>query len=856
MGALQRWLGRRRESGFLSGVLIPVYVTLAALAVAAAVGCALWKQLEPGANGDCSLHVGAALAGSAEVFSSEVAPGCRGLDLDEARATIVADFAFVALYAVGGSLALWWLWPRAWRTARLRRRRGLAFLPLAAGAFDLLENVFVLAGLEDGLALRDLPARAAAVAGWWKWMLVVSSALVTIGCICAAAGNRRIPATAGSRAAVAAPPPVRDEVGICLSGGGIRGAGFALGALRALDRRGLLRGARWLAAASGGAYAAGAWYVGRGTSPEAASVRPQPREGFDGLLDSSHPPSLFEYLRSQRRYLSTGRGGASATIVTGAALVAVNLLVLAAVVCLVAWPLGRLAATWAVQPGLRTFEYAQVSEQSLAVPVRLWLPGGAGVALAAVAWLVSLTLWDPARTRVLRLGGFFAAGGVVLVALLVGLPVAVTEIPKAWEALHPNPLWGAGLAMVAGIVGVAAAAGRLVVRPRSVWAGRIGGALLVLVALLLALRVAADAAYGDGWFRWSPGAYAVALAAFSVLYLVANAQSWSAFRLYYLRLRSTFATTQKPSHKARGAPGRAGVYPLSLEAEAPWHAYRGRTGPELVVCAAARRGRDAVPVTFSPSAVSIGLDEAAPEAYFTRLPRFGRWGPRLDSVSAATALSGAALTTARGAPSSFLAALNVRLGAWLPNPLYGDGPPRKPRLAYLLKEIAGRFEPDDPYLYVTDAGLWDGLGLVELVRRRPQWIVCVDAGDPGDFGVLERAIARARAECGAEILIDVEPLRRREGRLPQTSVTTGVIRYHTCGGTGRDACPAGLLFYGKAQVAADSRLNALSFSLKEGVARRSRGFGWFLPEDEFVNLVRLGEGVGRGLALEYERRRW
>ena len=53
--------------------------------------------------------------------------------------------------------------------------------------------------------------------------------------------------------------PDPDAVGICCSGGGIRSAAFNLGALQAPEKRGVLRGARYLSAVSGEAYIAAAF---------------------------------------------------------------------------------------------------------------------------------------------------------------------------------------------------------------------------------------------------------------------------------------------------------------------------------------------------------------------------------------------------------------------------------------------------------------------------------------------------------------------------------------------------------------------------------------------------------------------
>ena len=865
MGALQRWLERRREGGILVGFVVPVYVTLAALAVSVVVACVLWKGLAPGASGGCSLHLGAALSGSAEVFETSIAPGCRELTLDEARKTISWDLPFLAIYAVAGTWLLWWLWPRAWRIRRPRERRWIAGVFVVAAVFDAIEDVFVLVALQEGPSLSEAGARAAAVAGWWKWMLVAGGTALTLAALCAALAHRRIPQPVVSR-----PPPaggpVGEDVGICLSGGGIRSASFALGALRALDRRRILRRARWIAAVSGGAYAAGAWSIGRGGAASAATVRPPPENDVDRLLEPPGEPDLYAYLRKHRRYLSTGRGGAAATFVTGTFLVAFNVLVLTALVCLIAWPVGRLVATWPVQPELTGFAYGAVGSQSLDVPARLWLPGAAGVAAAAAALLVSLVLWDPARSRVLAAAAFFAGGGIVLLAFLVGVPVAMTEMPKVWEEIGPNPLAGAGFASGAAAVVLVAVAVRVVAKPFASRAARLGGLLLGLPAFLLAGRVATDAAYGEAWFSWSDEGYALVAAAFAVFYLVADPQSWSLFRVYFLRLRSTFATSQSRAERARHAPAYAGVYPLSLADEPPWPAYGGRPGPKLLVCAAARTndpstaGVPAESFTFSDEAVSMGDVAARPADYVRCLQ-----APYLGSVSASVALSGTAFTSAMarqspGSTNALLTALNVRLGAWMPNPRYarpaGDGPLKKPRLSYLLKELFGVYDPDDPYVYVTDGGHWESLGLVELIRRRTRWIFCLDAsGDrPDSFATLEEAVVMARVVCGAEIDVDPEPLRRGpDGRLPKTAVRTGVIRYHTCGGAGPDDCPTGLLFYGKAMLAADSPIHSLSFSLRDRIYPRYPTYDRFLSEDEFTNLVRLGEWIGRGLALEFER---
>ena len=130
---------------------------------------------------------------------------------------------------------------------------------------------------------------------------------------------------------------------------------------------------------------------------------------------------------------------------------------------------------------------------------------------------------------------------------------------------------------------------------------------------------------------------------------------------------------------------------------------------------------------------------------------------------------GAAVAPAMGkmtrAPLRFLLALaNVRLGVWVPNPTRVQagasyrGLHRRPGLSYLAREMAGSSPGRSRYVYVSDGGHFDNLGLVELLARRCDWIFTIDAsGDAIDtFGTLGCALAIAEAELG--ITVDISPV--------------------------------------------------------------------------------------------------
>lgn len=172
---------------------------------------------------------------------------------------------------------------------------------------------------------------------------------------------------------------------------------------------------------------------------------------------------------------------------------------------------------------------------------------------------------------------------------------------------------------------------------------------------------------------------------------------------------------------------------------------------------------------------SLGVPERGLAAKAKAAWNSGARNRRRDlTLPAAVAMSGAAISPSMGKMTkkslTFLMALaNVRLGVWVPNPRWvaeGDETkslPRRyvrPRPIYLVKELFGRNRISDRYLYVTDGGHYENLGLVELLRRGCTEVYCLDATGIGKGGVefeaLGEAIALARSELGVEIEFDSE----------------------------------------------------------------------------------------------------
>lgn len=830
-----------------------------------------------------SFHTTIALGGRTEA-NRILAAECSALKPGSVNATLAADLVLALLY--GGALfsAITRWWRIAGRTQLFQRLYVIRFVPLAAMALDLLENLTMWLGIRfgsNGAPRASWILWATVPISWWKLAFVSVALVATAVALAGAIGNSRtLPTASDPDPETLNPEQPASGSGICLSGGGIRAASFALGGLQGLDESGVFRGARFLSAVSGGAFTAAAWRIARRKSTENAIPTPQPN--YDGILERARAmPRLFDFIRENRRYVSAGQGGLTFAVVAVASLLAFQLAILWLSLYVVSWPIGRFASSEFVLPQLKGCPVdaacaAQV-ERTLLLPVVVTL------GLAALALGVSLGYRDRLHSRWFRIAMAFGLASAVSFIFLIGIPTAIAKGPAAFRDLSER-LGGDSSASGAGWLGVLASLGiggaliRMLFRPLSKTAHRLGGVFLVIILLLIGGWIAAHSAYQRG-FMAQALPYFVAVGAFLLAGLM-NQRHWSLHMLFLPRLRSTFATKQHPSVKPFG------VERLPRPEEGTWSEYSEGTLdpplPELLICAAAQRlgrvgtGVPAVSFVFSPKQVTLTDVNTEPDGrltfsrYSCSTELYARTTARhLVTPSAAVAMSGAAFTSAMGrhglgTTNALLAALNLRLGVWMPNPRYVPKDPQKvrkfkvPRLNYLAKELLGQYDLTDPYLYVTDGGHWENLGLVELIRRRCKWIFCVDAsGDkPGEFGTLHEAITLARVECNATVDIHLDRLTpERTAQLPRDCVAIGVIRYHDgpdhtpdwpCNPKG---CPAGVLVYAKSIVTPWAPLAIQAYALQDPRFPGYSTLDQFLSEAQFDRLVALGYSAAKRAAL-------
>jgi hypothetical protein len=156
-------------------------------------------------------------------------------------------------------------------------------------------------------------------------------------------------------------------------------------------------------------------------------------------------------------------------------------------------------------------------------------------------------------------------------------------------------------------------------------------------------------------------------------------------------------------------------------------------------------------------------------------------------LGGAMSVSGAAVSPNMGYHSSpavtaLLTVFNMRLGAWFANPsptwLQSLGYKNNPPVWYFISELLGLTDATSSYVYVSDGGHFENMGVYELVRRRCRYIVAIDSGaDPAFLREnLGHLVRKVRIDLGIRIEIDTDDTRPIDG-FCKTHVAVGRIHY-------------------------------------------------------------------------------
>jgi len=237
---------------------------------------------------------------------------------------------------------------------------------------------------------------------------------------------------------------------------------------------------------------------------------------------------------------------------------------------------------------------------------------------------------------------------------------------------------------------------------------------------------------------------------------------------------------------------------------------------------------------------------------------YGNGGIHISTVAA---ISGAAVSPNAGyhtsKPMAFLLTMfNVRLGWWLPNPRRSflafdpKGQPATGTKAYphpvfapnqLLSELLGQIGDDRKFVYLTDGGHFDNMGLYEMVRRRCYEIVICDAEqDAGPvFEGIGMAIRKCRIDFGVEIELDLNKLATDAAtKVSKVHWILGSIKYPETG----DA-KAGTILYIKSSITGNEAADVYNYRLQHAPFPQDSTLDQWFSESQFESYRRLGQQV-------------
>lgn len=253
-----------------------------------------------------------------------------------------------------------------------------------------------------------------------------------------------------------------------------------------------------------------------------------------------------------------------------------------------------------------------------------------------------------------------------------------------------------------------------------------------------------------------------------------------------------------------------------------------------------------------------GQEKLAPNGYRpTECYAYPNGGVTVGTVMA---ISGAAASPNMGYHSSpavtfLMTVFNVRLGWWMGNPRhrktwFKSSP--KASLLYLIFELLGFTNDKRGYVYLSDGGHFENLGIYELIRRQCRLIIACDAGQDAQshFDDLGSAIQKCRTDFGVEIAeMDLKSLFQGPdkvhctghyaiGKIVYTDKSEGTLLYVKPSLTGR----------------AEESVDIMNYQLRHELFPHEPTSDQWFGESQFESYRKLGYIIGRHLFEEDETR--
>jgi hypothetical protein len=361
------------------------------------------------------------------------------------------------------------------------------------------------------------------------------------------------------------------------------------------------------------------------------------------------------------------------------------------------------------------------------------------------------------------------------------------------------------------------------------------------------------------------------LLAFVILGIIAfsyQANAYSLHQFYKDRLSKAFLF--KP-----GIAGVSGLQPLpnfklsKIETNCtPYHIVNAALNVQGSR-EANRRGRNADFFTFTRHFVGSDLTHFAVTDDNDVTMGMETIDPRLD-VGSGMAVSGAAVSANMGSDtvrwlSPTLALLNIRLGYWLRNPRDLGSQEKLFQPKELLNAIRGKFylllemlnllDEERTFIYLSDGGHIENLGIYQLLKRGCRLIIAVDAeADPElSCSSLLKLERYARIDLGVRIILPWEQIRERyhetsEEIYPHTPKEAVRHRGPHCA-IGRilyEDGSYGILLYFKSSMSGDEKDYLIDYKKRYPDFPHENTSDQFFTEEQFEVYRALGYHVVEG----------
>jgi hypothetical protein len=142
----------------------------------------------------------------------------------------------------------------------------------------------------------------------------------------------------------------------------------------------------------------------------------------------------------------------------------------------------------------------------------------------------------------------------------------------------------------------------------------------------------------------------------------------------------------------------------------------------------------------------------------------------------------------------------------------------------MVKEALGQTSDESEYVYLSDGGHFENLGLYEMVRRRCRYIVVLDGGCDRDLHYDDLGNALRKIRIDLKIPIDFDTERAGPLGLRKKRCALGTIRYSAVDGVGTD----GRLVYVKPMLLGDEEPDVVSYAAAHpDFPHQSTGDQWF-----------------------------